>query len=63
MSKMPSARTVADKVSAVADTIGTKINVAETKRVLACHQQVLIELFPDPVERLQYLIKNYVTVK
>jgi len=45
-----------NKVAAKADTTGLKINVAETKRVLACLFDVLEDLPPD--EAFDFIAKG-----
>ncbi len=43
----PTLNDIYDKVGAMADTQGVKINVAETKRVLACFFDILEDYKPD----------------
>lgn len=58
-SRKPSIAGVMNAVAAKADTDGTSINVAETKRVIRSFvDQVKLE-YKDPVERLNFLIKNF----
>lgn len=42
-----------DRVSRKTDTCGTKINVAETSRVLACYFDELSRLSPKDVAEIQ----------
>lgn len=58
-SRKPSLAGVMNAVAGKADTAGTGINVAETKRVIRTFvDQVKLD-YADPVERLQFLIKNF----
>ena len=50
---------VTNEVSRRADTPGTKINVAETKRVVAVLSEVVKEMAPDPKDRLVLLSKMF----
>lgn len=57
--RKPSLAGVMNAVAAKADTEGTSINVAETKRVIRSFvDQVKVD-YVDPVERLQFLLKNF----
>lgn len=59
--KAPSIREVADKVASVSDTKGTKINVAESKRVISRFQQHVQSM---PLEqRLAFVYKNFLQKK
>jgi hypothetical protein len=57
--KAPSIAGVMNKVAAKVDTNGTSINVAETKRVIKTFVDCTKKCYPDPVKRLQFLMKNF----
>ena len=57
--RKPSLAGVMNLTAAKADTEGTNINVAETKRVIKCFVEEVKESYPDPVERMQFLLKNF----
>jgi len=57
--KKPSLAGLMNMAAASADTSGTKINVAETKRSIRCFMDAVKQEYPCPVERIQFLIKNF----
>ncbi len=52
-----------NEVAAIADTEGTKISAAETKRVLACGFQILVEKCETPEEVLELVQKGMASAR
>lgn len=57
--RKPSLAGVMNHVAAKVDTDGTSINVAETKRVIRTFIDCTQHCYSDPVERMQFLMKNF----
>lgn len=57
--RKPSLASVMNHVAAKVDTDGTSINVAETKRVIKTFIDCTQHCYSDPVERMQFLMKNF----
>lgn len=58
-SKKPSLAGLMNMTAAKVDTDGTAINVAETKRVVRVFMDQVKDSFPDPTERMTFLLKNF----
>lgn len=57
--RKPSLAGVMNLTAAKADTEGTNINVAETKRVIKCFVEEVKDNYTDPTDRMQFLLKNF----
>lgn len=57
--KRPSLAGLMNLAAAKTDTAGTKINVAETKRVIRVFLDEIKLQYPDPTDRMTFLLKNF----